>query len=278
MSESTGDEERERLENQFWYYRNLHGRGSVFDPSVTIPADGSVLDSGAGSGAWLFQLSKELPSTVSFYGIDKSPAHICSDSVPNNITFLSASVTALPEEWSSKFDLVSQSFLIGYLSRSQAWPLAIKELHRVLKPGGHIQLLEPASLFRYRNMLRDNPAPPESAARKIRDLMHAIQKKYDLLDNCAVQIPEMLASAGFRDIACSMKEAPRVGADSGSGDYGSEQLMRAVRRTKNVIMKNDGFGIVRDAAEFDALVVRYRDECEEKGYPAVQACLVCAQK
>ncbi|KAI3622413.1 methyltransferase type 11 [Moniliophthora roreri] len=276
--QSSGEEVRERLDKQFWYYRNHHGLDSIFNLNATIPPDGAVLDSGAGSGAWPLQFSKEVLSTVSVYGIDLSSTQFRFDSAPDNVTFLSAPATALPSEWISKFDLVSQSLLIGSLSASD-WPAAMLELYRVLKHGGYIQLLDLTS-FSYLNHLPFDLAPG-TAAQTFCDLRHAIQMKYDYLDNYTTRIPQILADAGFRNISCEVKEAPRLGAKYGGGEYGSyglSILIANLKVMKGIVLMNDGFGIIKDAADFDDMVERYRDESEEQGFPAMELCVVCAQK
>lgn len=47
----------------------------------------------------------------------------------------------MPQDWTGKFDFVNQRFLAAGLPGSE-WYSAISELFRVLKPGGHIELID----------------------------------------------------------------------------------------------------------------------------------------
>lgn len=60
---------------------------------------------------------------------------------PGNVEFRVASVTSMPQDWSGKFDLVHQRFLIASPPGS-GWYSAMSVLFRVLKPGGHIELID----------------------------------------------------------------------------------------------------------------------------------------
>lgn len=60
---------------------------------------------------------------------------------PGNVEFRVASVTSVPQDWSDKFDFVHQRFLIVGLPRS-VWYSVMSELFHVLKPGGHIELID----------------------------------------------------------------------------------------------------------------------------------------
>ncbi|KAI3622220.1 hypothetical protein WG66_015939 [Moniliophthora roreri] len=50
MIQQCGDIERDRLDEQFWYYKAHHRRNLVYNPNVSISSNGVVLDSATGSG------------------------------------------------------------------------------------------------------------------------------------------------------------------------------------------------------------------------------------
>ncbi|ESK97686.1 hypothetical protein Moror_17393 [Moniliophthora roreri MCA 2997] len=259
-----GDAERERLNKQFWLYKNHHGRGLIIDPTVNIPSDGAVLDAGTGTGVWILSLAKELPLTVSLYAIDLAPTLWPSD-IPPNVHYTVASITSLPTDWSNKFDLVNQSLLAAALKTTD-WPIAISELYRVTKPGGHVQLMEGVGVVSYPQ------APPGSAGSIILQTVMRMQEKAGLLDDRLKEVPKMLENAGFVDIKVEVKPSPK-----------GKEVMDISRRTlvaiKDMIILNEGFGLVKDGEEYDTLVERYFREAEESGLPlGMEMCLVCARK
>ena len=83
-----------------------------------------------------------VPKTVQLYGIDP-----CTKFFPSSVSripnmhFLPHSVTDLPASWTNRFNFVNQRLLLAALTNAD-WTRALSELHRVLAPGGHIQLGE----------------------------------------------------------------------------------------------------------------------------------------
>ncbi|KAF9265242.1 hypothetical protein L218DRAFT_860660, partial [Marasmius fiardii PR-910] len=130
-----------RLDSQFWFYQKHLGCDLVIRPEVVIPDSGAVLDAGTGSGVWILALSKEVPQTVSLHAIDLDPLLFRRDLAPHDVNYSVCSVTAMPEDWTDKFDLVNQRLLFGGLSLS-TWPTNLAEIYRITKPGGSIQLVE----------------------------------------------------------------------------------------------------------------------------------------
>ncbi|KAK7025461.1 hypothetical protein VNI00_015989 [Paramarasmius palmivorus] len=210
------------------------------------------------------------------HAIDLSSVHFRFGTAPRNVHFTQSSVTSLPRNWTHKFDFIQQSFLISSLSTTD-WPFAIAELHRVLKSGGYLQIQELTSFL---GVAQLDGVRPGCAASKVRDMMVAIRERYDYLVHPPRQIVKMLKKAGFRDIKCDVKEAPRLGARFGgeTGAAGLDLHVSALRTMKDVVLVNEGFGIVRDGAEFDSVMTGYATECEEDGLPAYECCIICAQK
>ncbi|CEI87765.1 hypothetical protein RMCBS344292_02173 [Rhizopus microsporus] len=95
-----------------------------------------VLDLGCGPGTWLMDVATEFPGSQ-FYGIDifdLFPSNIR----PANVTFqVRDALEGLPFP-DNTFDLVNlRMFIISI--KANEWPLVLKEIYRVLKPGGFIQ-------------------------------------------------------------------------------------------------------------------------------------------
>ncbi|KAK5821889.1 S-adenosyl-L-methionine-dependent methyltransferase [Linnemannia elongata] len=102
-----------------------------------------ILDSGCGLGEWTMEMAKEFPNAT-VYGIDINPELFPSvhQAVPSNCLFSPSNLLtrlSFPDQY---FDFVYQRFL--YLGLTvEDWPVALKELRRVMKPGGWIELFEP---------------------------------------------------------------------------------------------------------------------------------------
>ncbi|KAI5887160.1 uncharacterized protein SCHCODRAFT_01175504 [Schizophyllum commune H4-8] len=92
--------------------------GRLITAPVDILPSTKVLDSATGTGIWTLQASARYPD-ASFTGIDIESANF-PVSPPPDTEFLVHSITALPEEWSSTFDLVHQRLLISSLCAEQS--------------------------------------------------------------------------------------------------------------------------------------------------------------
>lgn len=79
-----------------------------------------------------------------YHGIDMAPV-FPTDIRPPNVSFQVANVLeSLPFE-DNTFDLVNVRFFMLALRKNE-WAIAMKEVYRVLKPGGCIQSLEGSML------------------------------------------------------------------------------------------------------------------------------------
>ncbi|CAB4409929.1 unnamed protein product [Rhizophagus irregularis] len=103
--------------------------------------DFKVLDVGCGSSSmWLLQLSEDYPS-AKFVGLDKI-SKFPKDFSQNNLQFTQGDILeGLPFEDDS-FDFVHMRFVLMEFTEEQWEEKVIKELVRVCKPNGWIELLE----------------------------------------------------------------------------------------------------------------------------------------
>ncbi|CAH1761801.1 8644_t:CDS:2 [Entrophospora sp. SA101] len=100
-----------------------------------------VLDCGTGSGKWIVELSEIYPKST-FVGIDISTSSTPNDDViPLNAAFFECNIIdGLPFP-NDTFDYVYQHNLILAYTDMQ-WHDVMTELTRVIKPGGHLELVD----------------------------------------------------------------------------------------------------------------------------------------
>lgn len=108
--------------------------------------------------------------------------------VPDNVHMSIANSTSFPQEWSNKFDLVHQRFLLTALRRDQ-WDVALSEIFRVLKPGGVVQVVE--------------SSPPESKGPAMDEsyrLTKEVLDRIGLFAEVAVNLDKLIEHVGFADV------------------------------------------------------------------------------
>ncbi|KAG0750609.1 hypothetical protein G6F57_000625 [Rhizopus arrhizus] len=94
-------------------------------------------------------------------------------------------LTGLPYE-SNTFDFVQMRFFLLAL-RKEEWPLAVKEIIRVVKPGGMIQLMEP-----------DFKLPDDSSSAYYKFIKAALSRGQDIL--IASQLEELVLATNMTKI------------------------------------------------------------------------------
>jgi len=105
-----------------------------------LRGNAEVLDVGCGPGLWCIEMATDFP-TSNFTGVDISNVFPVDD-IPPNVSFGKANALKLPFP-DSKFDYIFLRQVGSGITVSQ-WPLVIKELGRVLKKGGFLELNENA--------------------------------------------------------------------------------------------------------------------------------------
>lgn len=97
------------------------------------------LNIGCNSGAFLMDYALEYPNTK-FTGVDPVPISEVITALPN-VTFKLENVVnglSLPD---SSFDYIQVRTYANTLTRNE-WPIVLKEVYRLLKPGGCVGFLE----------------------------------------------------------------------------------------------------------------------------------------
>ncbi|KAL1915872.1 uncharacterized protein VTP21DRAFT_6260 [Calcarisporiella thermophila] len=212
-----------------------------------------VLDIGCGPGLWALQMASDYPNSE-FIGIDVQsmmfPQELWPDlRMPSNLKFELVDILRGPLPYpDATFDFVHQRLMNLAIPKRQ-WPDVIKELKRVTKPGGWIQLLE-----------ADIEPHPQGVTNKQLSykIFHAIMAR-GIDPHISRRIDRLLADSQISDLESFIIATP-------IGDWG-----RDIGR----MLKNDGMKAMSTwrpwlcqatdtpTDEFDAMVKEVEREWEE---------------
>ncbi|CAG8503698.1 1544_t:CDS:2 [Paraglomus brasilianum] len=132
-------EEVKRAHDQNYVEKTIWGNSYSAPVSENLSLGASVLDVGCGAGAWIMNMALEYSASV-FVGIDVVPV-FPEDHPPNSIFLKCNILNGLPFP-DNTFDFVRQRYLL-YTIDWQAWKeKVVKELIRVTKPGGYIEIMD----------------------------------------------------------------------------------------------------------------------------------------
>ncbi|KAJ7668040.1 S-adenosyl-L-methionine-dependent methyltransferase [Mycena rosella] len=245
--------EQERLILQHETLKKLFGNKILLAP-VDLGENDKVLDVGTGTGIWMLDLAASIDPSVSMVGVNIE-THLFPTSHPKNVEFRVGSVTDLPSEWSDTFWLVHQRLLMAALQISE-WPVALREIYRVLRPGGWMQLCESTAFS-------EGPYPNQPCLEKFAGMYRCLANSRKLYADCAEGLPNMLEAAGFVGI---QSQSQRANLSKWAGELGDANRMNFVgvfRGFKTPILKAGGFGYVTSEEEYDALLEGVEREWEE---------------
>ena len=192
------EHERRRLNMQHTVVRSQFGY--LLDPTIKISGCDRILDTGCGTGIWAAELSSQLPESVQFECCDLSTALFPPKEMSllpsgSNVHFSQQNVLSLPQQWTDSFDVVHQRLMVACFPRP-TWVAALKELYRVTRPGGFIQLVE-------RDQGTIDPVllgSIDSAMARILGLMKELFDKNGMVWLLEQELPLMLEEVGFRNV------------------------------------------------------------------------------
>ncbi|KAL1916689.1 uncharacterized protein VTP21DRAFT_5393 [Calcarisporiella thermophila] len=139
-------EEANRLVSEYFMLRAAFGCNYFVPIEDDLKRGIRVLDVGCGPGLWLMEMATEFPNSE-FMGIDVQsmmfPSELWPDlKIPKNTSFDVMDVLKLPLPFEDgSFDFVHQRQMATAIPKDQ-WPAVLRELKRITKPGGWIQLVE----------------------------------------------------------------------------------------------------------------------------------------
>ncbi|POR36202.1 Uncharacterized protein TPAR_03611 [Tolypocladium paradoxum] len=114
----------------------------VFDDRIIFPPVGSprrILDCGCGAGDWAVDAAGRFPD-CEVLGIDASP-HMVPEDPPNNLEIQIDDLNGRFTFPSDHFDVVNSQLMAGGIHANR-WGSYVRDIFRVLKPGGWCQMVE----------------------------------------------------------------------------------------------------------------------------------------
>ncbi|KAI8336035.1 S-adenosyl-L-methionine-dependent methyltransferase [Blakeslea trispora] len=140
------DEEQDRLVGEHFAIKALFEGNvprEIVEKYSSVNAQARILDVGCGPGTWIMDVATEFPN-CELVGIDMIDI-FPSDIRPSNVSFKLNNVLDGISFPDNSFDAVHFRFF-NLALRSEEWLPVLKEIYRVLKPGGVVVSKEPRSL------------------------------------------------------------------------------------------------------------------------------------
>ncbi|CAI2179624.1 3217_t:CDS:2 [Funneliformis geosporum] len=133
------DDEADRINTQHFTYHALWGRNYSAPVDKLLEGGAEVLDVGCGPGTWTLDMGERFPASK-FTGIDLRPTY--PELIkPSNVSFVQANVLQDLPFKDNTFDYVYMRFMMFALTFDD-WETALKEIIRVCRPNGWIELME----------------------------------------------------------------------------------------------------------------------------------------
>jgi len=210
----------------------------------------NVLDVGTGPGTWIIDMAKQFPNS-NIYGVDANDyAPPEGRDLPSNAHFeLGNVITGLAYEDDS-FDYVHQRFLAAAITRP-FWPQVAKELVRVTKQGGYVELVEG-------HMSYLNAGP---AFQKLSDLTNTMLKKKSIDIHAAAKVGKIEIEADLDDVKTSVLSLP-IGKTFGGpiGHAWLENLKTGYIGLKPILAKSAAIA----TEEVEGIMQQAWVECDER--------------
>jgi ubiquinone/menaquinone biosynthesis C-methylase UbiE len=123
--------------------------GGVLPEQSNLTSFERVLDVGCGTGGWLIELAKTIPSSTTLIGVDVSltfieyaRAQAEAAGVSDRVKFHAMDALRMLEFPNASFDLINHRSAASWL-RTWDWPKLLQEYQRVARPGAVVRITEP---------------------------------------------------------------------------------------------------------------------------------------
>ncbi|KAJ7592215.1 hypothetical protein C8J56DRAFT_886921 [Mycena floridula] len=160
----------------------------------------TVLDVGAGSLAWTMDVAqRNVSAKVRFYACDIVPDNFPEQSITESleiITFLHDATKPFSVKMEGMVDLVNMRLLTYALSEEQ-WRATLNNVHKVLKPQGHLLLCEPDMVHWTCEEAIAGARIPGTWMSPYNKMFQRHSEAVGFIENASEKLPELLRDASF---------------------------------------------------------------------------------
>ncbi|RFU77380.1 methyltransferase [Trichoderma arundinaceum] len=191
------DEEIARLGEMHAMLSTVFDNRLIFPP---ISKPEKILECGFGAADWAVDVAEQYPDAV-VVGLDISP-HMIPEETPGNLDLQVDDLNGDFTFPSDHFDLVHSQMMAGGIHANR-WRSYLKDIYRVLQPGGWCQLVEI-----YFNAQSDNGtlSPDHALSRWSSGYLDAMHPQKD--PRAALRLKDWMRSAGFTEIESRLLTLP----------------------------------------------------------------------
>ncbi|RSL56591.1 hypothetical protein CEP54_008748 [Fusarium duplospermum] len=211
------EDEISRLEVMHGVLNRLFDSRLIFPP---IRSPRRILDCGCGPGDWAMEVASQYPD-AEVLGIDISP-HVIPESPPDNMELQVDDLNGRFTFPSSHFDVVHSQMVAGGIHANR-WRSYIRDIFRVLRPGGWCQMVEI-----YFNAQSDNGTLTRGKPSNLQARDHALsrwsrrylQSQQPYKDPRApLQMATWMRSAGFTEVESRLLTLPMCAWSNDAREY-----------------------------------------------------------
>ena|SRR5579871_1856351 len=189
------------------------------DIMSSLPQNPKIADVATGTGIFLLDLAKTLPTASEFHGFDISSEQFPKTHMPANVQFhIADAKNPFSPEFHEKFDVVHLRLLIAGISGDD-WKTVTQNVCMLLKPGGAIQWTE-GDFAQLYPALRGSSNPRHTSARLntyVRTWLDlpgfAWRERLAASPSGWSSIPHIFRDLGFQDVEDDVVSSDRLGEE-----------------------------------------------------------------